>query len=92
MKIGQVPPPGVCQPRTLGKRGGVAQDVLSTSGFKDVHIRFIKPRLTLSVLLFVFFFFFFYCYAITVVCLFSPSLYPTPGEPTSLPPSVLLFE
>ena len=33
-----------------------------------------------------FFFIFFYCYAITVVCLFSPSLYPTPGEPTSLPP------
>ena len=33
-----------------------------------------------------FLFFFFYCYAITVVCLFSPSLYPTPGEPTSLPP------
>ena len=24
--------------------------------------------------------FFFYCYAITVVCLFSPSLYPTPGH------------
>ena len=34
----------------------------------------------------IFFFNFFYCYAITVVCLFSPSLYPTPGEPTSLPP------
>ena len=31
------------------------------------------------------FFFFFYCYSITVVCLFSPSLHPTPGEPTSLP-------
>ena len=29
--------------------------------------------------------FFFYCYSITVVCLFSPSLHPTPGEPTSLP-------
>ena len=34
-------------------------------------------------LFFLFFLFFFYCYAITVVCLFSPSLYPTPGEPTS---------
>ena len=35
----------------------------------------------------IFFFFFlnFYCYSITVVCLFSPSLHPTPGEPTSLP-------
>ena len=32
-----------------------------------------------------FFFFNFYCYSITVVCLFSPSLHPTPGEPTSLP-------
>ena len=27
----------------------------------------------------------FYCYSITVVCLFSPSLHPTPAEPTSLP-------
>ena len=26
----------------------------------------------------------FYCYSITVVCLFSPSLHPTPAEPTSL--------
>ena len=25
----------------------------------------------------------FYCYSITVVCLFSPSLHPTPAEPTS---------
>ena len=32
------------------------------------------------------FLFFFNCYSITVVCLFSPSLHPTPGEPTSLPP------
>ena len=30
------------------------------------------------------FFFNFYCYSITVVCLFSPSLHPTPAEPTSL--------
>ena len=27
----------------------------------------------------------FYCYSITVVCLFSPPLHPTPAEPTSLP-------
>ena len=27
----------------------------------------------------------FYCYSITVVCLFSPSLYPTSAEPLSLP-------
>ena len=26
-----------------------------------------------------------YCYSITVVCLFSPSLHPTPAEPSSLP-------
>ena len=35
---------------------------------------------------FFFNFYFFNCYLITVVCLFSPSLHPTPGEPTSLPP------
>ena len=28
---------------------------------------------------------FFYCYSITFVCLFSPSLHPTPANPTSLP-------
>ena len=28
---------------------------------------------------------FFYCYSITIVCLFSPSLHPTPAEPPSLP-------
>ena len=27
----------------------------------------------------------FYCYSITVICLFSPFLHPTPAEPTSLP-------
>ena len=27
----------------------------------------------------------FYCYAITVVCIFSPPLYPTPAKPTSFP-------
>ena len=31
------------------------------------------------------FFFNFYCYSITVVCLFSPSLHPTPADPTALP-------
>ena len=31
------------------------------------------------------FIFIFYCYAITVVCLFAPSLHPTPAEPPSLP-------
>ena len=36
-------------------------------------------------LFFFFFFFNFYCYSITVVCLFSPSLHPTPAKPTSLP-------
>ena len=36
--------------------------------------------------IFLFFFFFnFYCYSITVVCLFSPSLHPTPAEPISIP-------
>ena len=35
-----------------------------------------------------FFFLFFkkiYCYSITVVCIFSPFLHPTPAKPTSLP-------
>ena len=27
----------------------------------------------------------FYCYSITVVCIFSPPLYPTLAKPTSLP-------
>ena len=35
--------------------------------------------------LFFFLILIFYCYSITVVCLFSPSLHPTPAEPTSLP-------
>ena len=35
--------------------------------------------------LWLYIFFNFYCYSITVVCLFSPSLHPTPAEPTSLP-------
>ena len=35
---------------------------------------------------FLFFSFFnFYCYSITVVCILSPSLHPTPAKPTSLP-------
>ena len=29
--------------------------------------------------------YFFNCYSITLVCIFSPSLHPTPAEPTSLP-------
>ena len=31
-----------------------------------------------------FYFFNFYCYSIRVVCLFSPSLHPTPAKPTSI--------
>ena len=45
-----------------------------------------------NIALFIFFFFFllffnFYCYSITAVCLFSPSLHPTPAKP---PPSPTL--
>ena len=36
-------------------------------------------------LFFYYYFLNFYCYSVTVVCLFSPSLHPTPAEPTSLP-------
>ena len=35
--------------------------------------------------IYIFYFLNFYCYSTTVVCLFSPSLHPTPSEPTSLP-------
>ena len=35
--------------------------------------------------LFIAFFFSFSFYSVTVVCIFSPSLHPTPAEPTSLP-------
>ena len=31
-----------------------------------------------------FFFFFFFFYSVTIVCIFSPSLHPTPASPTSL--------
>ena len=47
-----------------------------------------KDFIYLFIYLFIFaisFFKNFYCYSITVVCLFSPSLHPTPAEPTSLP-------
>ena len=39
----------------------------------------------MKTLFFLKFFFNFYCYSITVAHLFSPSLHPTPAEPTSLP-------
>ena len=42
-----------------------------------------RVRALFSILFFVFLNF--YCYSITVVCIFSPSLHPTPSEPTSLP-------
>ena len=35
--------------------------------------------------LFYLFYFIFYFYSVTIVCIFSPSLYPTPASPTSLP-------
>ena len=48
-----------------------------------------KTECTLSVAVLpiadVLFFFNFYCYSITVVCIFSPSLHPTPDQLTSLP-------
>ena len=36
-------------------------------------------------ILFYYYFLNFYCYSVTVVCLFSPSLHPTPAELTSVP-------
>ena len=34
---------------------------------------------------FIFIYFNFYFYSVTIVCIFSPSLHPTPASPTSLP-------
>ena len=45
-----------------------------------VHIYFL-----IFIIYFLFLILIFYCYSITVVCLFSPSLHPTPAEPPSLP-------
>ena len=46
---------------------------------------FYLVLITVLTIFFFFLFFSFYCYSITGVCLFSPSLHPTPGESTSLP-------
>ena len=63
-------------------------------GIKPVHRWFTGPCAIhwappARVICWLFSFFFliliFYCYSITVVCLFSPSLHPTPAEHTSLP-------
>ena len=54
--------------------------------YANTFIRFNSNFLVLGVMCYLFKIFFnFYCYSITVVCLFSPSLHPTPTEPTSLP-------
>ena len=39
----------------------------------------------LKIINFFIYIFIFYCYSITVVCIFSPSLHPTPAKPTSFP-------
>ena len=48
------------------------------------YLFFIEILSFIFIFIFIYLFIF-YCYSITVVCLFSPSLHPTPGEPTSLP-------
>ena len=45
---------------------------------------FVPHRLAYFCFLYIYFFNFHF-YSITVVCLFSPSLHPTPAEPTSFP-------
>ena len=59
----------------------------STWNFQQIHLSFF-----FSVTFFNFFFFFsfsffklIYFYSVTIVCIFSPSLHPTPASPTSLP-------
>ena len=53
---------------------------------KDTFFIFSNNFLDLDFYLFMYLFIFnFYCYSITVICLFSQSLHPTPAEPTSLP-------
>ena len=47
---------------------------------------FFNSSITVYFNYYIYFIFFnFYCYSVTVACLFSPSLHPTPAEPTSLP-------
>ena len=54
-----------------------------------MYVFFFNVRYIIFIFLFfifiLFYFLNFYCYSITVVCLFSPSLHPTPAECTSLP-------
>ena len=75
-------PPQAPQSRILGP----GREVLIASGYKiqqGLRLRetkgFWSPRQLL------FFFFIFYCCSVTVVCIFSPPLHPTPAKLTSLP-------
>ena len=53
--------------------------------FGPNHLFFAQFVGLLQYILFFSIFKLFYCYAITVVCIFSPPLYPTPAKPTSFP-------
>ena len=58
-------------PKKLDPRKNTPRHIIITlSKFKEKERKFFKN---------------FYCYSNTVVCLFSPSLHPTPAEPPSLP-------
>ena len=51
----------------------------------SLHTGLVPPQGLESLTNFFFLILIFYCYSITVVCLFSPSLHPTPAKPPSLP-------
>ena len=65
--------------------------LLSNCSLKDGRFTFSKFEQLFTEVFFFFFILILYCYSITVVCLFSPSLHPTPAKPPSLlylhPPS-----
>ena len=81
--------------RSERDREGARSQVLVSAGTKLIrslhpHDLIIsqRPHLLMTScwgLGFLFFFFNFYCYSVTVVCIFSPSLHPTPTKPTFLP-------
>ena len=79
---GLIPSQGTC----LDCGPGPQQGVRERQPHVDVYLLvLLPPFLSLKINKIFFFFKNFYCYSITVVCIFSPSLHPTPSKPTSLP-------
>ena len=59
--------------------------IVSAHCFFQTNFSICKIEEASSVIRFFKFLKLFYCCSITVVCIFSPPLYPTPAKPTSLP-------